>query len=49
MYEYLKGNYVHYGNRECGSPVREIKTVSEKEARYWDRIEREIRRRERNK
>lgn len=44
MYEYTKGNYVYRGNRECGSPVREIKTISQKEADYWDRIEREIRR-----
>lgn len=44
MYEYTKGNYVYRGNKECGSPVREIKTISQKEADYWDRIEREIRR-----
>lgn len=44
MYEYTRGNYVYRGNRECGSPVREIKTISQKEADYWDRIEREIRR-----
>ena len=44
MYEYTRGNYVYSGNRECGSPVREIKTISQKEADYWDRIEREIRR-----
>jgi hypothetical protein len=44
MYEYTRGNYIYRGNRECGSPVREIKTISQKEADYWDRIEREIRR-----
>ena len=44
MYEYTRGNYVYRGNRECGSPVREIKTISQQEADYWDRIEREIRR-----
>lgn len=44
MYEYTRGNYVYRGNKECGSPVREIKTISQKEADYWDRIEREIRR-----
>jgi hypothetical protein len=44
MYEYTKGNYIYRGNKECGSPVREIKTISQKEADYWDRIEREIRR-----
>ena len=43
MYEYTKGNYVYYGNKECGNPVREIKTVSQKEADYWDRIEKQIR------
>jgi hypothetical protein len=43
MYEYTRGNYIYRGNRECGSPVREIKTISQKEADYWDRIEREIR------
>ena len=44
MYEYTRGNYVYRGNKECGSPIREIKTISQKEADYWDRIEREIRR-----
>lgn len=44
MYEYTRGNYVYRGNKECGSPVREIKTISQQEADYWDRIEREIRR-----
>jgi hypothetical protein len=43
MYEYTKGNYIYRGNKEYGSPVREIKTISQKEADYWDRIEREIR------
>lgn len=44
MYEYTKGNYVYRGNKECGTPLREIKTVSQQEADYWDRIEKEIRR-----
>ena len=44
MYEYTRGNYIYRGNKECGSPVREIKTISQQEADYWDRIEREIRR-----
>lgn len=47
MYEYTKGNYVYYGNREYGTPIREIKTISQKEANYWDRIEKQIRRQER--
>ena len=48
MYEYLKGNTVYYGNKECGTPVRTIQTISESEARYWERLEQEIRRQERN-
>lgn len=43
MNEYVKGNYVFRGNKECGSPVREIKSVSQEEADYWDRLERQIR------
>ena len=43
MYEYVRGNYIYSGNRECGSPVREVKTVSDKEAKYWDNIEKQIR------
>ena len=43
MYEYAKGNYVFRGNKECGSPVREIKSVSQEEADYWDRLEKQIR------
>lgn len=43
MYEYNRGNYIYYGNKECGSPTREIKTISQKEANYWDRIEKQIR------
>lgn len=43
MYEYIRGNYIYYGNRECGSPVREVKTISDKEAKYWDNIEKQIR------
>ena len=43
MYEYVRGNYVYSGNRECGSPIREVKTVSEKEAKYWDNVEKQIR------
>ncbi|MEE1504538.1 MAG: hypothetical protein UGF89_09890 [Acutalibacteraceae bacterium] len=42
MFEYAKGNYVYSGNRECGSPVREIKTISEKDAKYWDKVEKQI-------
>lgn len=44
MNEYTKNNYVYRGNnKEYGSPIREIKTISQKEADYWDRIERQIR------
>lgn len=49
MYEYAKNSYVYRGNKECGSPIREVKTVSEKEAKYWDNIERQIRVQERMK
>ncbi len=42
MNEYAKGNYVFRGNKECGSPIREIKSVSQEEADYWDRIEKQI-------
>ncbi len=48
-YEYTKGNYVYSGNKEYGSPVREIRVVSQKEADYWDRLEKEIKRQERYK
>ena len=44
MYDYTNGNYVYRGNKECGTPLREVRTVSLQEADYWDRIEREIRR-----
>ena len=44
MYEYTKGNYVYNGNRQCGSPIREVKTISDQEAKYWDKLEKEIRR-----
>ena len=43
MYEYVRGNYIYSGNRESGSPIREVKTISEKEAKYWDNIEKQIR------
>lgn len=43
MYEYIKGNYIYYGNSECGSPVREVKAVSDKYAKFWDRLEKQIR------
>ena len=43
MYEYVKGNYIYRGTETYGSPVREIKTISDKEARYWDKIESQIR------
>lgn len=42
MYEYTRNNYVYYGNKECGTPTREIKSISQKEADYWDRLERKI-------
>ena len=47
MYEYTKGNYVYRGTRECGSPIREVRTTTQKEADYWDRLEKEIRRQNR--
>ena len=43
MYEYTRGNYVYRGTSGCGGPVREVKSVSEKEAKYWDNIEKQIR------
>lgn len=43
MYEYVKGNYIYQGDKTYGSPVREIKTISEKEAKYWDKLEKQIR------
>ena len=43
MYEYIKGNYVYNGNNYCGTPIREIKTISDKEARHWDNLEKQIR------
>ena len=43
MNEYAMGNYVFRGNKECGSPIREIKSVSQEEADYWDRLEKQIR------
>lgn len=49
MYEYSKGNYVYYGNKECGSPIREIKSVSEKEYNFWNNLDRKIKMQERNK
>lgn len=49
MYEYVKNNYVYYGNKECGTPIKEIKVISEKEAKYWDNLEKEIKRLERMK
>lgn len=47
MYEYNRGNFIYRGNQECGSPIREIRTVSQKEADYWDKLEREIKKQER--
>lgn len=44
MYEFSKGNYIYYGTRQAASPVREIKTISDKEAKYWDNIEKQIKR-----
>lgn len=49
MYEYIRGSYIYRGGQGYGSPVREIKTISEKEAKYWDRIEKQIREQERGK
>ena len=43
MYEYIRGNFIYKGNRECGSPVREVKCVSDREAKYWDKIDKQIR------
>ena len=43
MYEYVKGNYIYRGDKTCGSPVKEVKTISEKEARYWDKLEKQTR------
>lgn len=43
MYEYTRGNYIYCGDRYCGSPRKEVKTISEKEAKYWDKIEKQIR------
>jgi len=48
MYEYIRGNYIYVGDRQCGSPVREIKTISDKEAKYWESIEKQIRRQQQN-
>lgn len=48
MYEYVKGNHVYYGDKYCGSPIREIKCCSDKEGKYWDKIEKKIRK-QRNK
>lgn len=44
MYEYYNpnNNYVYRGNNGYGSPVRECKTISEKEAKRIDREERAI-------
>ena len=44
MYEYNKGNYIYYGDKKCGTPIKEIKTINENEAKYWDKIEKDIRR-----
>ena len=46
MYEYCRGNYIYRGNNYCGTPIREVKTVSDKEARYWDNLEKQIKRQE---
>ena len=43
MYEYTREKYIYYGNKECGSPVREVRTVSQKEADYWDRLDKACR------
>ena len=48
MYEYRKGNYVYYGSKEYGSPMREVKTISQAEANYWDRLEKRINQQRKN-
>lgn len=49
MYEYNKGNYIYYGDRYCGSPIKGIKTISNDEYKYWDKIEKEIKKANSNK
>jgi hypothetical protein len=49
MYEYIKGNYIYKGNSECGTPVREIKSITQKEYNYWDRLEKQIRKQQQYK
>ena len=44
MYEYIKGDCIYYGNKECGSPIREIRTCTDKEAKFWDNLDKQIRR-----
>ena len=44
MYEYIKGDYIYYGSTECGSPIREIRTCTDKEAKFWDNLDKQIRR-----
>lgn len=45
MYEYLNpyNGYVYRGSQGCGSPVREVKTVTDAEAKQIDRLEKAIR------
>ena len=42
MYYYTKGNYVYYGDNTHGTPTKEIKTITDTQARYWDNIEKQI-------
>lgn len=48
MYYYTKGNYIYYGDKTQGSPIKEIRTTSEQQARYWDNIEKQIKRQQYN-
>lgn len=43
MYEYVRGNYVYSGNKECGSPIREVRTTTQEEADFWDKLEKACR------
>lgn len=47
MYEYTKNDYVYRGGKDYGPPIREIKTVSEQEAKKWDNLDKQIREMER--
>ena len=49
MYYYTKGDYIYKGDKFCGSPVKEIRTITDQEAKYWDNIEKQIKRQQNNK